>query len=331
LLAAPRTQQRANLLFAAVQYLLRTQAPGHPLAGYYATLGGQRAADARLSRAFADFLAEFAGPLSRLCAGRTTQTNEARRAALLRPAFGLAARAGRPLALVELGTSAGLLLLPDRYGYRYVHGEREDRVGRSDPPEPLVMRCAVRGERWPDPVCVDPVISHRIGLDLDPLPPDDPDAAEWLRACVWPEHVERLARLDAALVEAAAVRLTLVRGDMVAELPASVRAIGPGSLPVVFSSNAVNYLSRSAQAELVHRLAELGGARDLTVVLNEAPRAGLAMFAADAATLAEIAVGHPVMVNWRDGRPTLYVLGQTSPHGEWLEWAPSEYAYRPRL
>jgi hypothetical protein len=72
LLAAPRPQQRANLLFAVVQYLLATVAPGHPLARYYPTLGGTQPADAGLPRVFAGFRDEFAGPLSDLCAGRTT-------------------------------------------------------------------------------------------------------------------------------------------------------------------------------------------------------------------------------------------------------------------
>ena len=56
-----------------------------------------------------------------LCATRMTQTNEAARAAVLRPAFGRAAEliGDKPMALVEIGTSAGLLLVPDRYRYRY--------------------------------------------------------------------------------------------------------------------------------------------------------------------------------------------------------------------
>jgi hypothetical protein len=107
LLAARPLHRRAILLFAAVQYLLRTAAPDHPLAAYCPTLGGYRTPDEGLEKNFTNFMRGYGEQLRDLCATRTTQTNEARRAALLRPGFGLVARlaAGRPLTLVERGTS----------------------------------------------------------------------------------------------------------------------------------------------------------------------------------------------------------------------------------
>lgn len=106
--AAVPGQRRAILLFAAVQYLLRSAAQGHPLSGYFPTLGGLRPADDGLPTALADLVSTFRAELTEVCATRTTQTNEARRAALLRPGFGraVAAARGRPISLVELGTSA---------------------------------------------------------------------------------------------------------------------------------------------------------------------------------------------------------------------------------
>jgi len=91
LLAAPRSQQRAILLFAAVQYLLRTSAAGHPLAGYLPVLGGARPAGEGLTAAFTDLVATHRAELAELCATRLIQTNEATRAALLRPGLGRAA------------------------------------------------------------------------------------------------------------------------------------------------------------------------------------------------------------------------------------------------
>ncbi|BCB82230.1 DUF2332 domain-containing protein [Phytohabitans flavus] len=330
LLAAPPDQRRAILFFAAVQYILRTVARDHPLAAYLPTLGGARDVDSGMPAALADLVAGHRDDLTALCATRTTQTNEARRAALLRPAFGRAAEmTGRPLALVELGTSAGLLLISDRYACEYRNGDRVESYG---PAGGLTMSCEVRGDRWPSPVAADIAVADRVGIDLSPVDATDPRATEWLRACVWPEHVERLARLDAALAEVAAARPRLVAGEMVATLPAVLSTVDEGAVPCVFTSNALMYLSTADRGRLAATLADFGARRDLTVVLNEASQCGAELFTgrpAEAGPRGVLAVGLLTLVAWRGGRASVEVLARTGPHGQWLEWVQREYAYAP--
>lgn len=323
LLAAPPGQRRALLYFAAAQYLIRTAVPEHPLRRYLRVLGGDRAPDDGLLTAFADLVATHGAALARICASRTTQTNEARRCALLRPALGRAA-GDRPVALIELGTSAGLLLLPDRYAYHYT-GARDERHG---PAGALTLTCEVRGAGWPDHLDRGLRIAARTGIDLHPCDPADPDAVNWLRSCVWPEQTDRLARLDAALAEAAAVRPTLVPGDMVTALPGVLASVGDGVLPLVFASNALTYLPGATRAALVDLLAAEGTRRDLAVVVNEAARVGVRLFsaAAPAGPDAE-AIGTLAVVAWRDGVPSVDVLAETAPHGAWLSWQPRSYPY----
>jgi hypothetical protein len=325
LFAAPPRQRRAILYFAAAQYLLRGPAAGHPLAGYLPPLGGTRALDGGLVPAFAAFVRAYGGELAALCATRTTQTNEAGRAAQLRPAFARAARllGKRPVGLVELGTSAGLLLIPERYGYRY----GGMRYGRPDAPDALVMDCEIRGEMPPD-LDREPVVVDRVGLDLSPIDAGDPGSVDWLRSCIWPEHTDRLARLDAALAEVSKVAPRMVAGDMVANLPAVLSTVD--AVPLVFSSFATNYLPGAAQSELAAALAAVGQRRDLVAVFNEAPRSGLGLFSAGAV---EPGPGHAVatltMVTWLDDRPTVTALAETGPHGQWLRWRPRDHPYDP--
>jgi hypothetical protein len=56
-----------------------------------------------------------------------------------------------------------------------------------------------------------PTVVSRIGIDLKPIRADDPEAALWLRALVWPEHSDRAAPLDSALAEARLNPPTLCR------------------------------------------------------------------------------------------------------------------------
>ncbi|HEX6498954.1 MAG TPA: DUF2332 domain-containing protein [Micromonosporaceae bacterium] len=329
LYAAPPRQRRAILYFAAAQYLLRTSATGHRLSEYLPVLGGTREPDDGLVPAFADLVSRYGPELGELCASRTTQTNEPLRAALLRPAFGLVARllGDRPVGLVELGTSAGLLLLADRYGYRYTGPSGVRRVGRADPPHPLLLDCEVRGEQCPEYLDDSPLIASRTGIDLHPVEVDDPDQVTWLRSCIWPEHVERLARLDAALGEAREVRPPLIAGDMVGALPEVLA--GVSAVPLVFSSNATTYLPSAAQDELVRVLDAEGRRRDLILVVNEAAKCGADLFTAGVPAPTAQAIGTLTVVAWLDGQPTVEVLARTGPHGSWLSWQPQRYRYAP--
>jgi hypothetical protein len=222
---------------------------------------------------------------------------------------------------VELGCSAGLLLLPDRYGYDY----DGHRAGRPDAPDALVMRCALRAGP-PDGLDRRPPIAGRTGLDLRPIAADDPDGTDWLRSCVWPEHTDRAARLDAALAEARAVPPTLVAGDLLDTLPAAL-ATAPG-LPVVLTSHALAYLPGDAQRRLADLLAAAGRRGDLAVIVNESVTHGAGLFAAlpdepgpDTA---------PTVITWSGGRPAVEVLGRAEQHGAALHWQPTSHPYAAR-
>jgi hypothetical protein len=102
-------QPPAHVLFGAVHFLLLSGL-AHELASYYPTLGGIRGPDADAPRAFRDLCLGQRRAVEELVATRLTQTNETRRCAYLYPGFATVAAAGegRPLALIELGPSAGL-------------------------------------------------------------------------------------------------------------------------------------------------------------------------------------------------------------------------------
>jgi hypothetical protein len=154
---------------------------------------------------------------------RATQTNEAGRCAALLPVL---AALPQPLALLEVGASAGLCLYPDKYSYRY----GDHRIGEGDP----ILDCAATGMALPARL---PEVVWRAGLDLNPLDVTNPVDLAWLEALIWPEHAHRRARLRAAAALAAAEPPLLVRGDLVDDLPALATQAPASATLVVFHSS----------------------------------------------------------------------------------------------
>lgn len=182
---------------------------------------------------------------------RSTQTNEVARCAVLLPALALLPE---PLAVVEVGASAGLCLLYDRWRYHYRGPGVDRRLGADT--SPVTLTCAVSGP-VPLPGRV-PEIAWRAGLDLNPIDPSDPDARRWLQALVWPEHHDRADHLEKALEVAAAAPPRVDAGDLVAGLGDLVGEAPAGTTVVVTHSATLAYLDRGARADFLDLVRQLG-------------------------------------------------------------------------
>lgn len=193
-----------------------------------------------------------------LMRSRRTQTNEPGRCATLLPALPRG-----PLALLEVGASAGFCLLLDEYAYDYWGV----RLGPES--SPVRLRCDVIGE--PTLPEVVPQVVWRAGLDLRPLDVHDDDDARWLLSCVWPEHSERRERLSAAITLAKLHELALHRGDLVADLPALLAEVPRDATLVVFHSAVLCYVNEEARRDFADVLAEASKQRDIVWISNEDP------------------------------------------------------------
>lgn len=227
------------------------------------------------------------------------QTNEVRRSAvLIAAARELAARMPLPLVLSELGASAGLNLIWDRYAL-----EIGARLSRPEAPV-LVLAPEWRGPLPPEAV---PVVAERAGVDLNPLDP----VADRLRllSYIWADQAERIARTEAALDAAARLRPVVARGDAILWLERRLATPRPGRLHLVCHTIAWQYFPAESQARGRALLAE-AGAR----ATAEAPLAHLGMEADGA----EPGAGVRLTV-WPGGREEL--LGRADFHGRWIDWA----------
>jgi hypothetical protein len=275
LAALPAAKRQPNLLFAAARFLL-----GEP-------------ADAAALRTL---VSGRPGDLAAIMTARRTQTNEPARCATLLPALALLPQ---PLALVEVGASAGLTLLPDKYSYDYAG----HRVAGTDPAAP-VLACQPRGP-VPLPAQV-PEVAWRAGLDLNPLDVTSDDDVRWLRCLVWPGETGRQERLGAAIETARRDPPPLYRGDLLTDLPGLVSQAPGDATVVVYHSAVLGYVRRADRAEFARTVGALG----VTWLSNEGP--GLLPGTAIPGC------GPHGFVLAKNGEP----LALTESHGAWLEWLP---------
>ncbi len=182
---------------------------------------------------------------------KRTQTNEVGRLAVLLPV--LAAIPG-PLALLEVGASAGLCLYPDKFSYDYGSGGRVDPQGR---PGAAVLKCAVSGP-VPIPKAL-PEVVWRAGIDLAPLNVSDDDDVRWLQTLIWPGQNSRLARLSAAIDVVQADPPQLVAGDLNATVKDLAEQAPPGATLVIFDSAVLVYLTPADRARFVSTVTNLPG------------------------------------------------------------------------
>jgi hypothetical protein len=314
---AAREKIVAVLLFAAVKSLVDAE-PALPLARIYASGAGDP------WPAFRALLDERFDEVAELLRTRRIQTNEVNRAAAVLPALTVVqARLGRPLALVEIGPSAGLNLLLDRFAYDYGDGRM-----RGDPSSRVRLRCEPRGPLRPPLPAVAPPIASRCGIDLAPVDVTDDAQCRWLEACVWPGAPERAERLRAALALARADPPRILTGDALDLLPPVLGAIDDASVPCIVSTWVLAYLSEEQRHALAAIVDAAGRERDLACVTAEFPN--VSPFAGkpprpatgDKASLGTL-LGATV---WKNGERDARALAWMQAHGTWIDWLDAEWA-----
>jgi hypothetical protein len=278
----PGPKRQPNLLLGAVRFLYGT--PEDP-------------------NQFAELVRAHWDEISALMAVRTTQTNEPARCATLLPAL---ARLPQPLALLEVGASGGLCLLPDRYAYDF----GDVFIGPSEPPptDPPTFSCRVLpGTPLPQGNIE---VAWRAGLDRRPVDLENEEDVRWLEALVWPGEEYRIPLLRAAIEIARAERPRVVRGDLRTEDLSALAAQAPSDATLVVYHTAVLAYVRDPE----QRLAFARSAKELgaTWIANEGaeriPGIGERVFGGP--------VRHDAFLLCVDGKPVAW----TDSHGTWLEW-----------
>ncbi len=206
----------------------------------------------------------FAQPrptLHQILTERSVQTNETSRGVAWR-LVGHRLLAPHPFHLVDLGCSAGLNLVADRFDQSYFWFDAKTR-------EPI-----------PSPLSGDlPAILSRTGFDRSPLSIERENDLRWLRSCIWADQPERRERLDQAVAAFQSVAQgagsPVLHAASFAEMPERIYQSHPataGEFVLFFNSIATGYLAESAYATLREGLREVCRVRRFRAVWVELER-----------------------------------------------------------
>lgn len=238
----------------------------------------------------------------RVAMSAPVQTNEVGRAAVLSAALHASVRRHpRPVRLLDIGASAGLNLVLDRYRIE------SDGAAWGPPESPVRLVDRFVG-RAPEPA--DLVIAERRGCDPDPVDLTSPAGRVLLRSFVWPERTDRLALLDAAIETVRHDPPRVDRSAANAWLPGLIADPVPGLLTIVMHSAVTPYVAADEWAEVEAAIATAGAAATET-----APFAHLSF---EAILDVEPLVVEVAVQSWPGGERR--VLATCGPHGDDIVW-----------
>ncbi len=235
------------------------------------------------------------------------QTNEAGRSSNFIAAMLWLADQGLPprFQCLEIGSSAGINLMLDRYHY--------DLGGVQVGPEPGAMRFQPEWQGDAPPNRSFTIASTK-GCDVAPVDLTDPVQALRLKAYIWPEHTVRFERMDAAIAEALKQAPDLVHmnaADFVeAELAKPQTA---GTTRMLMHSIVWQYVPEDQKARVTAAM-EAAGAR----ATAERPLAWVSLEANRVMHIHEMTVRY-----WPGGAEPVLVT-RAHPHGAWIGWGGSE-------
>lgn len=286
-----------NLLFGAVHFLL-LKGTQHDLKNFYGSITVTPAGPEQCFPYFKDFCKKYSDEIIAVMKSKLVQTNEVRRCSYLYPSFCFAyEKVRKPLALVEIGTSAGLQLLWDKYSYSY---ESDDLYGNND--STVHINGEVKGRGFPHLHENSPPVVSRTGIDLHINDLNNPDDFLWLKALIWPEHNDRRELFERAANYATTNQMNLIEGDGVALLPEIVEEIPEDAAIAVFHTHVANQFSNKDKVRLLEEIRNIGKERDILHLYNN------------------IQDGDLHLDYYLNGNEHNSIVGKTDGHGRWFTW-----------
>lgn len=259
----PGSQPKPNLFFASVQYLALKQ--NHPLKTYYSLFDQS---ENYLEESYF-YLKEFVRlneeALVKCFQTKLVQTNELNRSSYLYPILSeIAHETEKSLTLIEIGTSAGLLLNLDYYKYEIKERDQVLHFGN------IESNVVVHAQNNGDPLtAIRPFeVRDRVGIDLNIVNLNEEEDYEWMQALIWPEQQSRKELLRKVRTLNKNIPKKLYAGDFLQVIPSFLQNIDSSTQVVIFHTHVANQFDESLKINLLTMINKMSEQHPIYHVYN---------------------------------------------------------------
>jgi len=261
----PLSQPKPNLFYASMHYLVSKS--DSILRSYYPSLTDNPLPVEESFESFKEFALKHKKDLLELFHTKLVQTNEVRRASYLYPMLlSISEKTNKPLSLIEIGTSAGLLLCLDAYNYEYK--EVNESLKIENDPDSIIIQSENKGEKLPSTINSKLKINNRVGIDLNIVDLNNQNDYEWMLALIWPEHSQRRRQFIEASKIANGIKKELYEGDLVELLPDIIESASSENQIVLFHTHVANQFPMELKKRFEELLKELSTTRPIYHIYN---------------------------------------------------------------
>lgn len=257
----PPGQPKPNLFFAAVRSIASEM--NHPLNEVFKY--AEKVDVVESYKLLKELCLEFETELIQLFKTKLVQTNEVNRASYLYPIFDeIYQREIRPLTIIEIGTSAGLLLNVDLFKYEIEEGEELNIFGN------LMSPLTIRAKNFGKPLNVsgELIVQKRIGIDLNIIDLNRTEDERWLQSLIWPEQKERRKTLEKVKEIHLGCEKKLIEGNFLNIIPDYIKKRQDDTQIVIFHTHVANQFASELKESLIEMLKRLSNQTPLYHVYN---------------------------------------------------------------
>jgi len=296
-----KRQPMPNLFLASIHYLLLNK-PSEELSKYYPSITTDYKQDLPFEM-FKEFCLRNAAEIIALEQSKIVQTNALNRSAYIMPILSNLFDSVK-INLIDIGTSAGLTLNLDKYAYYY---DNEYVTG-----EGLVkIRSAIKEGELPNFKQI-LTINNKIGIDQNPLDLKIKENADWLKALIWADKVERIEKIEQAIKIARQENIQFEKASSIDKFEEIIYSQKVDVPLVIYHTHTLYQFTQEKRNEFWNLIDNIGRKRDLIYLATENSQVLKNDYGVNGVVVE--------LTKYQKGKKLSQIVAETNGHANWIKW-----------